>query len=172
MLILHRVLSYLLLPFALFLAFMAAFLLLAAFGNISALLPLFIVGATTIYLFSSLSFIHRGVLPDLPVKASLKDWIRVNAFVALFFGASFIFQGLYLRGNAEFMEEVQRQMAVLSKQFGPEAIEKVDVKSLLGTVLNIMLVIGSLLVIHVVTGLGVLKKYGYLFSLKKQGQDS
>ncbi len=164
MLTLYRVLSYLLLPFALFLSFMAALLLLTAFGNISALLPLFIVGATVIYLFSSLSFIHRGVLPNMPVKASMKDWIRVNAFVTLFFGASFVFQGIYLRGNEAFMEEVQRQMASMSKQIGPEAMAKINLKTLIATVLNVILIIGSLLVAHVLIGLAFLKKYAHLFS--------
>jgi hypothetical protein len=167
MLIFYRVLSYLLLPFALFLSFMAAILLLTAFGNISALLPLFIVTATVIYIFSSLTFIHRAILPSQPVKASLKDWIRVNAFVALSFGVLFIIQGIYLRGNEVFMEEVQRQMEAMTKQVGPEAMAKINLNQLMATVLNIMLVLGSVLIGHVLLGLVFLKKYGYLFTEKR-----
>jgi len=167
MFLFYRVLSYLLLPFALFLSFMAVILLLTAFGNISALLPLFMVSATVIYVFSSLTFIHRAILPNKPVKASLKDWIRVNAFVALSFGVLFVFQSIYLRGNEVFMEEVQRQMQTMSKQMGPEAMAKINLRKLLATVLDIMLILGSLIVAHVLLGLSFLKKYEYLFGEKR-----
>jgi hypothetical protein len=138
--------------------------ILAVFGNIAALLPAFLCGATFLYIFFSIRFLHTGVVKGLPMPKSLYDLIRVNGLVALFLGVSFIIQGIALRGNADLEQQLQVQMDAISKQMADQKISDYDPMKLINAVLDFMLVIGILLFTHIMLGFVQLKKFFNLFS--------
>jgi len=159
----YRILTYILLPLALLMGLLALAFLFASAANVQALLPAFLCGSTVIYLFTSLSFLQKGVLAHQPCKASLFDWIRVNSFVTLFMGSLFIFQSLYFRGNTELAEQLQAQMDSMAAEMKTKEVPEVG--QLINWVLNFMLVSGVLLLAHVLIGIQMLKKYAGVFKI-------
>lgn len=160
----YRILTYILLPFGAIIGLLALISLTAALGNIAALLPAFVCGATVIYLVSSFNFLHRGIMYRQPQKPTLYDWIRVNGFVALFLGSLFIFQSFYFRGNNELSETVQAQVDAMAKEMQTKEVP--DVAKIIRWVLNFMLGSGIILVIHISMTFLLLKKYYGIFGRK------
>jgi hypothetical protein len=163
MLLAYRILTYVLVPLALLLGLLALVSLMASAANVAALLPAFLCGATVIYIFTSLSFLQKGVLAHQPCKASLYDWIRVNGFVALFMGSLFVFQSIYFRGNTEIAEQMQSQMDAMADEMKTKDVP--EVRQLIKWVINFMLVTGVLLLTHVLLGFQMLKKYAGVFKV-------
>ncbi|HNL83263.1 MAG TPA: hypothetical protein PKG56_07715, partial [Chitinophagaceae bacterium] len=81
----YQVLNFLLLPFALLLGFTAFPMIIAALANATALLPLFMIVCIIIYIYCSIRFFNRGVKQQQICNKSLKDWIKVNAYVCIAF---------------------------------------------------------------------------------------
>lgn len=162
MLIFYRILTYLLLPVAGLFGMSTLFLLMSALGNVAALLPAFLTGATVLYIFYSFRFLQSGILPGKPVKASMRDWIRVNAFVALFYGSLFLVNGILLRNNQELIDQVNAQIDTMRDQMPELAKEEIDVSKILRTALLIMTILGSMLVGHVLLTFGYLRQYAHL----------
>lgn len=96
-----KVLTYLLVPFALLFAFMDILFILSAFANPAILLVAFMFTAFVIYVFTSLKFFNRSIQHGLPSKAQLKDWIKVNAYVSLFLGSIFFINSLSIFFTAD-----------------------------------------------------------------------
>jgi hypothetical protein len=164
MTIVYRILTYLLLPLGVIFAFLTLAALTASLGNVAALLPSFLCGSTVIYIITSLIFLQNGILGEKKCKPGLFDWIRVNGFVALFMGSVFIFQGIFLRGNAEISELLKVQMDTMTEQLNEADKTKMpNLEKLISGVLNFMLVSGLLLVIHIMLGFSVMKKYAAVF---------
>lgn len=161
MLTAYRIITYILLPFGAIIGLLAFISILAALGNIAALLPAFVCGCTVIYLVTSFNFLHKGILLKSPQKPSQYDWIRVNGLVAIFLASLFIFQSIYFRGNTELNETVQAQVEAMVEEM--QAGEVPDVKKIVNWVLNFMLVSGILLNAHILLSFLYLKKFAGLF---------
>jgi len=161
MLTAYRIITYILLPFGAIIGLLAFISILAALGNIAALLPSFVCGCTVIYLVTSFNFLHKGILLKSPQKPSQYDWIRVNGLVAIFLASLFIFQSIYFRGNTELNQTVQAQVEAMVEEM--QAGEVPDVKKIVNWVLNFMLVSGILLNAHILLSFLYLKKFAGLF---------
>lgn len=81
---LFRVLTFILVPFGALMGLVGLFALAMALANLSALFSAFILVSFTIYVFTSLTFLTKGIDMGRPMKHSLRDWIRVNAYVSGF----------------------------------------------------------------------------------------
>ena len=81
---LYTVLSYILIPIALFFAFLDIALLLSSLANPSALIMVFILACLVIYIFASFKFLKAGIEKEIAQSSKLKDWIKVNAYVSFF----------------------------------------------------------------------------------------
>jgi hypothetical protein len=160
----YRLLTYLLLPLGLLFLFLTIASLLAATGNIAALLPAFLCGATVIYIGASFQFLHKGILDNQPLQPSLWDWIRVNGFVALFIGSLFLFQSIYFRDNPELTEQLKAQLDAMPEEVETDKLP--DLTSIVSWVLNFMFICGVLIIIHIFLGFTLLRKYAHLFSRK------
>lgn len=165
----YRLLTYLLLPLGLLFLFLTLASLLAATGNIAALLPAFLCGATVIYIGASMQFLHRGILDGQPLKPGLWDWIRVNGFVALFIGSLFLFQSIYFRDNPELTEQLKVQLDAMPDEVEMDKLP--DLTTIVSWVLNFMFVCGVLIIIHVFLGFTLLRKYAYLFGSQDVRKD-
>ena len=81
---LYTVLSYCLIPIALFFAFLDIIILATSLANPSALIMVFIVACLVIYTYTSFKFLKTGVEREQIQTKKTKDWIKVNAYVSLF----------------------------------------------------------------------------------------
>ena len=88
-LLIFRILTYLLLPVGLFFGTMAAGMLLLAFVNTQMLLPVFMLACFAIYVYCSNRFLQKMKAKE-EISKSLRDWMRVNAYVCIFMSILFI----------------------------------------------------------------------------------
>ena len=91
---LYKVLTYILIPIALFLGFIDTILLMLSLLNPSSLLYVFILACFVIYTFVSFKFYRLGLEREQPLKKNLKDWVKVNAIVSIFLCSLFCLNGL------------------------------------------------------------------------------
>ena len=160
---LYKVLTYILIPIALFLGFIDTILLMVSLLNPTNLLYVFILACFVIYTFVSFKFLRQGVQTEQPLKKNLKDWIKVNAIASIFLCSLFCLNGLsiLLSDNAtlsKYIDDIITQQPGLSKEISA------------ATILNIFkgisvafLIIGTVGLLHIRITFRLLKKYGYLF---------
>lgn len=160
MLTFYRILSYVLLPVALLLGLATLAGLLLALGNISVLLSVFACGATTIYIIASFLFLQRVIEGRQTVKHSLRDWVRANAFVAVFFSVLIVLQSILFLANPALMQQAMEQVATMQQTPLPPAAVQQSMKA----ALFIMQIVGLTLLIHIRLTFKLLKLHAGYFA--------
>lgn len=158
-----RILSYIMIPIACLFGLMGFLILIPALMNPSMWLMLFLFASIVIYTFSSFKFLSSGIERNARCKPSLKDWIKVNAYVSLVMGGMFFINaiGILSLGPValnDFVTQMIDSQPNLPKGIKPELII-----SILKTVAGFMLVASIIIVAHVILGLRMVKKFGHLF---------
>lgn len=161
LLIVYRILTFILLPIAAILGFMDVSLVLIALANPAALLPVFAIACIVIYVFTSLSFLTKGILGGKPCKPSLRDWIRVNAFVSIAFSALGIIEYVTLLSNKSVAGEVIKQ--AMQQQSIPAGMTNAQLEQVLLSFLFFFFIFSVLLIAHIVMTFRLLKQFDYLF---------
>jgi len=155
----YRFLSFLLIPVGVFFAFITLFGLLLALGNLSVLLSVFMTGATTIYIFTSFSFLNKSLVNRRPSAARLFDWIRVNGFVAGIFSTLLIVQGLMFFLNPQLQQMLLDQMKSMQVA---DLSESLIIKTL-KVILTLFVIIGAAILVHVMLTFRLIKKHREMF---------
>lgn len=161
----YRILTYILLPFALLLILNIAGSLVMSFGVPLLLLSNFILACLPIYIFTSSYFLLFGVFKAKNCKHSLKDWIKVNAYVAILFSVLMImgcFAILMAINNPVLLTEL---MSKLNTQGMPGVTKQNNVQliQLLKTSVYIMLPFSIALLAHIIFTFKAIKLYGHVF---------
>ena len=156
----YKILSFILIPIGVFLGFITLFGLLLALGNFSVLLSVFMTGATTIYLFTSFSFLNKSLTNGQSSAAKLYDWIRVNGFVAGIFSVLLVVQGIAFFSNTQLQSMLLDQMKAMQV---PDLTDAVIIKTL-RAVLALFVLVGLLIFLHVSFTLRLIKKFRHLFA--------
>lgn len=160
---LYKVLSYLLIPIALFFGMMDIIFLMTALANPSVLIFVFVIACLVIYVFASFRFLKEGVEKEQPQPASRKDWIKVNAYVSLFLCSLFFINSISILISSDavllkFIDEL------IQKQPGfPTEATPTLILSILKSVAVFLFITGTAGLIHIRTTLRLVKQYGYLF---------
>jgi hypothetical protein len=159
-LLFYRIFSYFLLIIAAFLGIGLVAVLFIALANPSMLLNVFVGAAVVLYTISSFMFLINGIDGKKQLKPGLKDFIRVNAFVALFFCVMNIFQSITVIMNPSVLGEAMNQMPQLTngQQLPKETILKV-VKGAMW----FLLIYSIILLAHIQICFRLLKQYAHLF---------
>lgn len=159
----YRILTYILIPVACFFGLMGFLILIPALSNPPMWFMLFMFASLVIYTFSSLKFLSNGIDRNAPCKPSLRDWIRVNAFVCLGMGALFFLNavGIYILGPVALQDFVERAME--SQPNLPEGIDSSLFISIIKGVAGFMLVVSILIVAHVIFTFKMLKLFVHVF---------
>ena len=160
----YKVISYLLLPFGAFMGMMALISLLASLGNPAMLLVVFILGSVSIYVFTSFHFFQNGLIRRQALKLSLKDWIKVNGYVALFFSIMMIVQGYYVVFHPGLLEENFKTMEEMPFTQGTEKLDKNLVLKAATWFLYIFLFFCTLMFIHIVQSFRLIRQHPQVFS--------
>ncbi len=157
----YKILSFILLPIGAFLGIVCLCALIPAFGNISMLLPVFLVACIAIYIFSSFTLVFNGMIKEKLCNPSLKDWIKVNAYVSLFFAIMCVSNFVYLKTKPELMKEFTKEVLATQKNIPAEAIAMMP--QIINGMLSGMLALGIILLIHISLSLTFIKTKPHLF---------
>jgi hypothetical protein len=159
----YRVLTYVLLPFVALIGLMTLFALLVALANPVALLPVFILACTVIYTICSFMFLSRGINKAQACKKSLKDWIKVNAYVSMFFCVMMILDYIaVLRDNGLLRDTMQQAISMQGGSIPKNITADVMVQVAKGF-FGFMCLYGILLLVHILIGFKMIRAYAYVF---------
>lgn len=160
---LYLVLSYILLPIALFFGFMDSILVISALANPSAMILVFAMACIVIYSITSFRFLKLGIEREQIQTTKLKDWIKVNAYVSLLmFSLIFLNAVSILLSNdiilISFIDEFLAQQTGLPPGFNSQFVLKI-----MRIAAYFLFVIGAVGIVHIRMTLKLVKEYDYLF---------
>jgi len=158
-----KIITFILVPVALLFGLMDLIMLMMALSNPALLLIVFAMACFVIYLFASLRFLLQGILNERNCSATLKDWIKVNAYGTLFISSMFL-----LNSSAAFFINDINLRQVLSDMIDqqPELSGKISLDlfvKMFRIISAIMFAISLLTITHVMLNFKLMKKYAYLF---------
>lgn len=163
---LFRITSAILTPIVFILAFIMVPFVFFAFSNPVMLLGIFVFACVVLYMLKSVQFFRRNITLGVPAKASNRDWIRVNAFVAIFFVLQILYNAYYLFFmHQELMQTIQVWINTMQDAQGATTMP-VTADQMYGALKNLMiffLIVDVLLAVHIVCSFKLLKKYKGLF---------
>ena len=157
----YKILSFILLPIGSLLGLICLMGLLIAIGNPSILLPLSLLICTVIYIISSFIFLQKGLIKGTKCKHPLKDWIKVNAYVSLFFASMSVVQFITLALHPALLQQFIDQSIAMQKNIPPDAAAMMP--RILKTVMYFFLTFGIILMAHIALSLNFLKQSASLF---------
>lgn len=160
---LYLVLSYILIPIALFFGFMDSILLLSALTNPSAMILVFAMACIVIYSFTSFKFLKLGIEREQTQTTKLKDWIKVNAYVSLLMFCLIFLNAVSILLSSDvilikFIDEFLAQQSGLPSEMNSQFILKT-----LHVAAYFLFVIGAVGILHIRMTLRLVKEYDYLF---------
>lgn len=160
----YRILSFILVPIALFFGLMDVLFLLSATGNPSYLLPVFLIACLCIYVFTSLSFLNKHINKNATALPSLKDWIRVNAYVSLFFGFMLLIEalGIFYMADNQLRSVIEKFLETQPNM--PSGLTVTVFIKLMRGIAYFLFFFSIILLMHISISLKLLKEYAHLFS--------
>lgn len=160
-LLFYKIASYILLIVAALLGLAALFALLMALSNPALLLSVFVVIAVVIYSVASFLFLLNGIDGKRQLQPKLRDWIKVNAYVAIVFVVMNIFQSITVISNPAVLNEAMKQVAEIQGAASPvSATLMIKIaKAITWALLFYSVILG----IHISTTFRLLKQYAGLF---------
>ncbi len=160
---LFRILTFILLPLASIFGVIDFLMLATALANPAMLLPVFILAAFVIYTFASLRFLTKSIDINKPCKPSLRDWIRVNAFVSAFMGIMLLLNTLTIF----FMSDIMLRQAlteILEKQVNVPPMLNIELFiKIMKLAAWFMLFVSVILLTHIILNFRLMKLYKHLF---------
>jgi hypothetical protein len=167
---LYKIASYVLLFFASFFSLMLLFILPFAFAEPALLLGVFIIAGVVLYSFSSFRFMKKGLGEGHVFRNRYKDFIKVNAFVVLFFVLqSFVgITDILLKKELlnQLIDTILSQNSESFSQLTPAQLKELK-KELLASfqiVVWVFLIYAVILTAHVIYTFRLLKKNNHLFA--------
>ena len=157
----YKILTFILLPIVSILGVICLLSLIMALGNPSILLPLSMLICTVIYVFTSNAFLQKGLLRGMKCNPSLKDWIKVNAYVTMFFASMSVMQFVTFIFHPDLLQQFTSQAMAMQKDMPSDAM--VMMPKVIRSVMYFILTFGLLLLAHIAISLSFLKQYGSLF---------
>ncbi len=165
----YRVVTYILVAFAAVMCIVALFALLVSFANPSMFLPVFMLAGVIIYTFTSFYFDRKGIQKGIACKPSLRDWIRVNAFVTIAFSVTTLIDSINFLSHPALINDFSKQMMKSQPSYASAGITQAYLVHFLKTAFYIICSYCVLLLLHVAATFTLLKRYRYLFG-KKDGR--
>ena len=159
---LYRIFSYILIIIAFFLGLGVVLALFLALANPALLLNVFVAAAVVMYSISSFLFLINGIDGKKNQKPGMKDFIRVNAFVAIVFAVMNIFQAANVIVNPAVLNEAIAKMPNLStaKQTIPIGL----ILKVMKAILWFLLLYSMVLLVHIQVRFRYLKQFEHLFT--------
>lgn len=159
----YRILTYILLPFAALFAFIDFFGILAALAQPAILISVFIIGCIVTYTYTCFRFLINGIDRAKPCKHSLKDLIKVNAYVSLVFVAMSYFQIYLILSQPNAINTFIVQFITQQQTNLPPGTSTETFVLMIKSMLYFLAFYATILLAHVVNTFRLLKKYNHVF---------
>ena len=161
MLTVYRIISYLLIVVAGFIALGVITMLGAAFSNPAVLLSVFLAGGVVLYSFASFQFLTKGITKGQTMKPGRKDFIKVNAYVTLFFGVMNLIQAITLIIYPFGLKEVADQFTKMPTVGSGFSVEQFY--TMMKAVLWFLMIYALALIVHVQLTFRLLRIHASVF---------
>lgn len=152
----YIIVTYILLPIAGFIGLIDFFMLLMAMRQPQVLLDVFVTGCVTVYTFASYRFLKRVVLQPSNCNVSIVDWIKVNAYVSVFFALRTLYQCSMFAFDKGLQQQAIQQ-ALAGNNLPKESMQMLP-SIVQGTVMFLLLFV-ILLLVHIVFSFLAIKHY-------------
>ena len=152
-------------PIALFFSLNVISSLSIAFSNPIYLIFDFIIACVCIYVFCSCYFLFYGLLKGRECKPTLKDWIKINAFISFIFIVLMFLCSLgaiMVLSSPQIIDEVFKRMK--SAQIAGQTPTKEQLLGMIKFFLYIVLPFCVLLLIHLIITFKLIKQNASVFS--------
>ena len=159
----YKVLSYILLPFGGLLGMVALFGVLASLGNPLMMIMFLIVVCVALYIFSSFRFLNRVIIQQIKSRPSLKDFVRVNTFISIFFAVYTLYSAMVALNNPDLMKTAIHQMMATQQFAMPPGFNEASLLHIFKISYIIFGVFCALLMVHTSATLFFLKQYKAAF---------
>ncbi|OIQ93216.1 hypothetical protein GALL_248310 [mine drainage metagenome] len=159
----YRILFLILLPVAGLFAFVDFFAIMAALVQPALWISVFIVACMVIYIYTSYRFFTTGIQQAKPCKHSLKDLIKVNAFVSIFFVVMSYVQTIVLLTQPTLIKTMMIQLLAQQQTNMPPGATADTFVSMMKGILYFLAVISTILLLHIGISFRLLKKYKHVF---------
>ncbi len=159
----YKVLSYILLPFGGLLGVVALFGVLASLGNPLMMLMFLIVVCVALYIFSSFRFLNRVIIQQIKSRPSLKDFVRVNTFISIFFSVYTLYSAMVALNNPDLMKTAIQQMMAMPQFAMPPGYNEASFLHIFKISYIIFGIFCALLMLHSSATLFLLKQYKSAF---------
>ncbi len=164
LLIFYRILSFILLPIAALMGIFGLFALFAALANPAFLFGVFMLVCIVIYVFTSFNFLSKGIISQAPCKPTLRDWIKVNAYVSIVFALLSLLQGFsYFKDPVMQKQVLDQGMTMVSQSTVPASISREYLTKIFNGTVIFMLFLGIILLIHIFLTFRLLVEYKKVF---------
>jgi hypothetical protein len=164
MTLLYKILSFLMIPIALLFGLMGVIIFFMAIStNPAFLLMAFALICYVIYCITCLQFLVKVLIQETMVKASLRDWIKVNAYGTAFIAAIFMISAVQSFNTSDItLRQQLSQMLETQPQLGAQI--SVDVLyTMFKSVSTFLFVVGAMSITHVIISFKLMKKYADKF---------
>ncbi len=162
----YRIINFIVLPLSAYIGINVVMSIFASLTNPMLLLFEFVMACIPMYAFTANYFYNRSIKLQQPSKRSLKDFIKVNAYVSIIFSALMFFASLMvfaILSNPDMLKQMMDQL----EQTAPTQIPKGQLLKFLKIFVYIFLPFSILLVVHIVITLRLLKRYAHFFTDQK-----
>jgi hypothetical protein len=162
---LYGLLYIVLLPFALLFGLSALSNLILGTQAPALFLVAFLAACYSIYTIATLVFYVKGIQQQRPCKPSLRDWIRVNAFVIVAPTFLFLVNGIAILLKPSLIQGILSQYQEI--QGGGFALSAGFIRAMI----YVLLVYTGVLFVHIIYTFRLLKNYKAVFGLGSRSND-
>ena len=121
----YLILTFIFLPIAAVLGFFGLFALMGELANPAFLLGVFMLACIVIYTYTSFTFFSKAILRKTICKPSLRDWIKVNAYVSIAFAVLSLLKGFsYCSSAARQKQGLDQGLAMASQPPMPARFQR------------------------------------------------
>ena len=159
-----RILTFILVPIAVLFGIMSLVCIVNSFSSIAFLLIAFIFAAFVIYTFSSLIFLNRGLDRERACSPSLRDWIKVNAYVSTFMGVMMLMNTLtiFSTGDITLRQALSQMLEAQPANLRPRISLDLYL-TMIKAIAWFMFFFSLVLLTHIQINFRIIKKYRHLF---------
>lgn len=163
--LLYRIFSYFLLVIAILFGLVGFIRLLGALAEPVMLFEVFQIFAVVVYSVASFKFLTNGIDGKQVQQSSLRDWIKVNAFVSIFFVIGLVTASVGALINPSLITDFVGTFPVIQPKGAPP-IKGVMV-TMLKAIFCFFILYAVILAWHIVLTFRFLKEQAHLFGDKK-----
>ncbi len=159
----YKILGIILMPVAVLFAIFTAMMLVIGLAAPPLLLAAFILGSIVIYIYTSNRFFYKGILNAKPCKHQLRDWIRVNAFVSIFFCAWCLLDVVTILFKPALIEQLANQIISTQQTNLPPGFTATTFVSFAKGLFWFLGFVSITLLMHIFMSFRLMKSYQHVF---------